>query len=169
MKKRSSGFTLIDMLVATVLASVLIGADLAIVGRLSKDRQLIATHADPAPPRGLTDLLTWDLSQSATVDDSQLNSQPGTLTLVGHGGIDHATLLPNQRWTSVSYRIVVSGGRSSLWRTQEYLDDPARPERWQEWIGDGITGLSMQSSADATITRLQIERTAGSVQVEWRR
>ena len=71
MNQRRAAFTLIEMLVATALASVLIGAELTIMSRLSRDQRLIALRSDSNEPRGLIVLLRWDIAQANSIENTQ--------------------------------------------------------------------------------------------------
>jgi hypothetical protein len=62
--------------------------------------------------------------------------------------MDRRTLAPTNRLTRVVYRI--SPDSSALSRTQEYLDDPAGPQRWSELVAADVARLEISPlSGDA--------------------
>jgi prepilin-type N-terminal cleavage/methylation domain-containing protein len=135
MKRRA--FSLVEMLVATVLSAVLMSAVLAMIAGVSRDRRtLTSLNADTAQ-NGATELFRWDLSNAQS-----LAIGPGSqmVILVGVGGVDAATLVPNGRLVRVTYRMQSD---RTLWRVQEYLDDPARPQVWEELVAANVTSFSV--------------------------
>ncbi len=130
------GFTLIEMLLATVLAAVLMTAVLLALSGLSRDRAAMAA-ADPHHIRGAADLIEWDLRYAHT---ATAGAEDVVVELVGNNGIVRGTLTPDGRLVRVTYR----RAGNALWRQQEYLDDPARPERWQEQAAGDFRTLSLQ-------------------------
>src|SRR5207237_10825383 len=65
------------------------------------------------------------------------------LILVGHGGLDPQTLAPTGRLTRVVYEIRGRGRDAALFRSQEYLDEPTRPERWTELVALDVVAFSV--------------------------
>ena len=70
MKRRA--FTLIEMLVATVLAGLLMGGVLLMTTAIARDRARVA--ADESLPRaaGLVDQLRWDLTNATTMAQAEM-------------------------------------------------------------------------------------------------
>ena len=94
-------FTLIEMLMATVLAAVLLGGVLMVVSAISRDA---ASAAAPGPQslQPAVCLLEWDLSNAATM---QLSDDGQSFTLVGNNALDPETLSPTGRMARVVYQI----------------------------------------------------------------
>ncbi len=132
--KAKTGFSLIEMLVATVLSAVLMSALLAVLAGVARDRRLLRAMT-PTPPATGIDLLEWDVRNASTIS----SAADAPLILVGNDGIDRASLAPDGRLVRVVYRVV----DKTLWRQQEYLDDPVRPMPWQELMSADFRSLSV--------------------------
>jgi prepilin-type N-terminal cleavage/methylation domain-containing protein len=133
------GFSLIEMLVATVLFAVLMWGVLAMLAGVSRDRRMINALNAAAPATGTADLFQFDLANARSFSQSDDQS----IVLIGVGGIDDATLVPNGRLVQVTYKIQSAASTKNLWRVQQYLDDPARPQVWQELVTANVSSFSV--------------------------
>lgn len=133
---KKSGFTLIEMLLATTISAVLMGAVLMILANLSRDRWRLDRAQSAKSMQPLLEQLRWDLTNATTMSQS-----PGgqRLTLIGHGGIDPDTLTPTGRLSRVVYR----AEHGALVREQFYLDDPVRPQQWRELVAAGFKDFAI--------------------------
>jgi hypothetical protein len=130
------------MLLATTLASILMGAVLTATAALARDQRLMELAEPAARSTGAFDLLRRDLANGAAFIGQP---RPDGFVIIGHGGIDARTLQPNGRLCRVAYR--VDGG--FLTREQDYLDDPIRPDRWREIVGVNVKRIDLRPiSAD---------------------
>src|SRR5689334_23636928 len=93
------GFTLIEMMVATVLAALLMGGVLLMVTAIGRDRARIARDeaASPGSKSRLIDQFRRDLTSATTM--TPIGGR--ALILEGHGGIDPQTLAATGRLTRV--------------------------------------------------------------------
>lgn len=161
------GFTLIEMLLATVLAALLLGGVLTVTAAMSKDSARTTTLPEPARSP-IVRLLEWDLTNAATMqpsDDGQ------SLTLVGNGALDPRTMSPDGRLARVVYRI--DPRIRALTREQRYLDDDIRPEPWVELLGTGVKRLDVSANIESDLKipnhlSISIERDSGDVVAEVR-
>ena len=152
--KSRSAFTLIEMLVATVLAAILMMAVLTMLAGVSRDRKMLHGLRQSQSNSGLEDLLRWDLTNSrsiATTTDDQ------SVVLTGIGGIDNASRVPNGRLVQVRYEIK----SKNLWRTQEYLDTPSRNGNWRELVAANVSSITVEPST--RYVRLRIAMPGDSV------
>jgi prepilin-type N-terminal cleavage/methylation domain-containing protein len=131
-------FTLIEMLVATVVATVMTAGVLFVVAGLSRDHAKLSKNASSQSADRMIELLRWDIANAEAMNSSPRGDE---IILIGHGGIDPATLSANGRMSRVSYTIERAAGRSRLVREQRYLDDRARPEPWRESVASGVDKL----------------------------
>src|SRR3954470_12845659 len=107
---RTRGFTLVEMLLATVLAAILMGGVLAVAAGLSRDRQRMEAHTAAEHSPLAADLLRRDLANALAL----LNTNTaGDIDLLAYSGIDPTTLRPNGR----------------LVRVVSHIDRPPRPTR----------------------------------------
>lgn len=150
-------FTLIEMLVATALSAVLLGALLLIAARLSSDRVQLAEHA-AADHSGIEDLLDWDLHNAEQRES--INAQ--TIELRGHNGIDPQTLQPNFRAVAVTYELQEAAHQ--LIRRQRWLDDPSAASSWQNLVAFNVEQLSLIDS-DATHATLHLQLKDSTIEV----
>jgi prepilin-type N-terminal cleavage/methylation domain-containing protein len=132
-------FTLIEMLVATMLVAMLLGAVSLTVGGLARDERAIARRQNVARDERVLDLLRWDLMNAKSIAEGREG-----VTLIGHGGIDRGKLSATVRPSRVIYRVVQRGeGAGVLVREQSYLDDAIRPEKWSEIVAVGVNRIDI--------------------------
>ena len=142
-----SAFTLLEMMLACVLSALLMGGVLLMTGAMARERARVT--ADESKPRAtqLLKQLRWDLTNATTI--AQLDNGR-ELILNGHGGLDARSLAPTGRLTRVIYEVRGHGRDTALFRRQDYLDEPARPETWTELVGMGVLKIYvMPRSGDA--------------------
>jgi type II secretory pathway pseudopilin PulG len=136
--RMAHGFTLIEMIVATIAATLLVAGVLLMTSALSRDRAQMNVSQTSAGHRLLIDHIEHDLTNSTTF--TQLNNGHA-LILTGHAGIDPSTLAVNGRLARVIYEIRGAGSTAALFRHQKYLDEPARAEDWTELVSLSTTAL----------------------------
>lgn len=154
LRRPSAGFTLVEMLLATTLAALLMAGVLAATAALSRDRARMEARQATAHETGPLDLLRRDLTNSAAFVAAPTAAG---FDLVGFGGIDPKTLTANGRLAHVAYRIhrPARGGAGVLVREQAYLDDPIKPDHWTEVVAVGVKQVALTTlSADAEPVRL---------------
>src|SRR2546423_10133577 len=95
------GFTLVEVLLATVLAALLLGGVLTVTAAMSRDSARAAMPTE-LPRSPIVQLLEWDLTNAATM---QASDDGQSLTLVGNGALDPRTMSSNARLARVVYRI----------------------------------------------------------------
>jgi prepilin-type N-terminal cleavage/methylation domain-containing protein len=140
MSFRRRGFTLVEMLLATVLAGLLMAGVLFMTAAVGRDRRRVA--ADEAGPRrsGVMEQVRWDLVNAVTMSPQ---GSGRILVLVGHAGLDPQTLAPTNRLTRVVYEVRGRGRHAALFRQQEYLDEPTRPDRWTELVCADVQAINV--------------------------
>jgi type II secretory pathway pseudopilin PulG len=143
---RRSAFTLLELLLANVLIAILLGALLLLISSLSREQKSISSAQDQDPINSILTLLRHDLSNSESA--RPLPNQRGFI-LTGHAGLDAKFLAPTDRRTRVIYEIRRKANTLCLIREQTYLDDPIKPQRFEELVATSITFLSI-SAASAT-------------------
>jgi prepilin-type N-terminal cleavage/methylation domain-containing protein len=142
------GFTLVEMLLATTLAAILMGGVLTATAALSRDRRRMEARTAIDPSTGVIEMIRRDLANGAAIVGATDSSG---FELVGFGGIDAKTFEANQRLVRVRYRVLRSGiGSGVLVREQTYLDDAIRPDRWSEVVAAGVKKVAITAvSGDA--------------------
>jgi prepilin-type N-terminal cleavage/methylation domain-containing protein len=139
------GFTLIELIVATVLSAVLIGGMLTAMAGVARDRRRLAAAQTAPDVSPVLARVGWDLAQA----DTFASAEDGrSLVLFGHGAIDRRNLVPTGRLARVTYRIVGDARHGTcLVREQQLLDDPALPPPWRELVATGTTALHVVGPA----------------------
>jgi hypothetical protein len=122
--KSARGFTLVEMLLATVLTTILMVGVLAVITTLGT-RGAVADSVRPL--EGLTDtqaaeacarLVREDLDEATNVDATKV----GELRLSGYGALDSRSRERTGRPVNVRYAVEEIDGRPWLVRRQESLD-----------------------------------------------
>jgi len=110
--------TAIEVLAATVLASLMLGSVMGVLGGLTRQqRAMRMTTSAPSWHRQLADQLLWDLQNSRDV----VASRDG-VRLVGFAGRDFASGRPTGRPTAVEYYLLDADNDRFLVRREEQLD-----------------------------------------------
>lgn len=149
-------FTLVEMLLATALAALLLGGLLLMAAALARDSARAAASPMPAP-HGAVQLLEWDLTNAATMHPSEDGQ---SLTLVGQCALDPRTLTPTARFARVVYR--VDPQTHLLTREQRFLDDEIRPEPWSELVASDVSRIDVsgENLAAANLTDAHVRGNA---------
>src|SRR2546430_271794 len=96
---RMRAFTLLEMLLATILAAILMGGVLAMSAALARDQKRLSSRAE-SNADGIIELLRFDLANARTMTQS---NEGRMLVLVGHAGLDRRSLTATNRLTRVVY------------------------------------------------------------------
>jgi hypothetical protein len=141
---RLRAFTILEMLVATVLVAVLLGGVLSASALLARDARKPRAMSSSDGVDAAFELIRRDITNSTMLSQDGGAAQ---LTLTGHAGLDRRSLQPTGRLTRVSYAVRRGAG---LVRSQRYLDDAVRPQPWSELVLAGVTRIEASSSASAS-------------------
>jgi prepilin-type N-terminal cleavage/methylation domain-containing protein len=141
-------FSLVEMLIATALATILLGGVLAMSAALARDQKHLSRQATTSAD-GIVELLRFDIGNARTITQS---NDGRTVIFVGHGALDRRSGAATNRLALVTWSIDPDG--MLLWRTQQYLDEPARPARWRELIAGDVARIEIaHASPDSEIVR----------------
>lgn len=142
MKRKA--FTLLELLLANVLIAILLGALLFVVSSLGRQQRKMLNDDSTDP---ILNLLRRDLANSQSI--RPLKNQSGFI-LTGHASLDPKSLVPTDRRARVIYQIRRKANTLCLIREQTYLDDPIKPNRFEQLLATNITALSI-TAPGATI------------------
>jgi prepilin-type N-terminal cleavage/methylation domain-containing protein len=172
---RSLGFTLVEMLLASVLLSLLMMGVFAVVVAVARPAGRVAevsprvsggsgmmptvagakTDSAQAPVPlndGVVDalvrLLREDLKHA-----SSISCDEGGITLVGHGAVDAAGRAPTHRPARIEYRIETIDDRHWLIRRQFALDLLTTQNIQRDLVCVGVTSVDLVAVGDEKITR----------------
>ena len=152
-------FTLLELLLANLLIAILLGALLLVISSLARQQKKISALPNQDSSNSIFDLLRRDLANSESA--RALPNQRGFI-LIGHAGLGSKSLAPTDRRTRVIYEIRRRASTLCLVRDQTYLDDPIRPQHFEEVVAANITALSL-AAASATLAddeELNLDETA---------
>lgn len=139
------GFTLIEVLAASVIAAFLMAAVLGVVTLIVRDRaKLRIPRNAEVEMQSTLDLLRRDLLNARQFSEARNGRR---LALTGFGGIDPKSHIPDGRPARVEYRVEDRGGRRWLLRSQRYLDDQSRGGTTNAIVSGNIEGIVVQPIA----------------------
>ena len=150
--RRRDGFTLIEILLAVTIATVLMAAVLAVLGGIGRDQKRLTAAEKSIRPSAAIELLRWDLINAETITPTA-----DGILLQGHGGIDPSSLEPNNRLTRVTYRIRRERGESNLFREQHYLDDQVRSQPWGDLVMRDVRSIRITPSGNPKPPRVSLQ------------
>lgn len=131
--------TVVELLVATALASMLIVALLGILGILAEKRKLLIDESAFVPWHvRLERQLRFDLGNARRFELS-----PDRLRLLGYAGRNFETGRPTHRRTEVVYRLAPAAGKVWLVRDESQLDSLSNANRRTEIVCSGIGAMAM--------------------------
>ena len=136
-------FTLLELLLANMLIAILLGAMLVLISSLSREQKRTTTAQDQDPTNSILTLLRRDLANSESA--RPLPNQRGFI-LIGHAGLDSKSLTPTDRRSRVIYEIRRRANMLCVIREQIYLDDPIKPQHFEELIATSIPSLSLSGT-----------------------
>src|SRR5438552_1574402 len=135
-------FTLLEMLLATMLSVILIGGVLAMSAALARDQKRMSSRPQ-SNAEGIVELIQFDLANARSMTQS---ADGQAIIFIGHGGLDRRTFAATNRLTRVIYR--VDPDHATLTRRQEYLDDPARPQKWEELVATNVARIDVIAASN---------------------
>lgn len=114
-----AGLTLVELLAATVLSTLLMGAVLGLLTSLTRSQKgILANHEIPAPwQTRLQGILEWDLQNSRS-----LISTPRGFQLEGFAGRDFSSGTPLHSPCRITYEIVEAADRRHLVRRETHTE-----------------------------------------------
>lgn len=167
--RKRRGFTAVELLVATVLSAMLMGAILGILRSITRAERTLASQAPLQSWHArLIDALEWDFANSRS-----LTVLPQGVELHGFAGRDWRTGLASHRPTLIRYLIQADGDVSCLVREETRLDSLSLDNTVRELVATGVDQLSVQVTPKGTAvsasasqgTPVGSQSLSGSVQV----
>lgn len=150
--RRARAFTLVEMLLASTLAAVLMGAVLTVAAAVARDQRRLETGQMTDHSTAIFAPIRRDLANGAAL----IPTDPDAIELISHACLDPGTMGATQRLGLIRYHVARRPGVPSvLLREQRFLDDPVRPQTSREIVATGVTGLTITAvSADGEAIRL---------------
>lgn len=141
--KAASGLTLVELIVAMAIVSMLLATAMFVLGKLSRSSQVqTGRHDKTLIDRPLRDLLSSDLSQATHYRKTASGFQLKSSSL-----LDAGTLEPHHWGAVIEYRAAQVGGHACLLRRQV----PVGPEKsLDELVCVGPTAIALEAAPDAS-------------------
>ena len=139
------GFTLLELLLASALTTLLMVGVLGIVAQVGLPARQPSDAASPdaasgdASLRGFADILRLDLEHAASIDVTK----PNRVELLGYGSLDAETRRRTHRPVRIVYHIARIGDRRWLLREQRRLDVLTNRNVQRDLIAAGIRGFEL--------------------------
>lgn len=139
-------FTLIELLAALVLASMLSLVLLTVTARINDglaESEQLNLNTRPAD-QGFIAMLRHDLTHAQSVE-----TVADDIVITGFGGLDRVTLRPTHRPVRVTYRLVRDANRATppvLVREQFEFDNRTNRESWIELVAVGIESVRLRGA-----------------------
>lgn len=150
--RNQSGFTLIEILLATILTAVLMVGVLAVIVSVSGPIQ----HRSDEPGHStieqidldtVTRVLATDLAQARWIE-----SASGELKLMSYGGLDPQDRTRTQRPVNIDYRIKLIDDNPWLVRAEQALDGEVVMAPQYELVAPGVTRIALAPPTDQPLT-----------------
>ena len=153
--RNQSGFTLIEILLATILTAVLMVGVLAVIVSVSGPIQHRSEESGQSTIGqidldAITRVLATDLAQARSIE-----STSGELKLMSYGGLDPQDRTRTQRPVNIGYRVQLIDDNPWLVRTEQALDGEVVIAPYYELVAPGVTRIALVTPTDQspTITR----------------
>lgn len=138
--------TLVELLAATCLSTLLMGGVLGVLTSLSRSQEAVLENHGfpPAWHQRLEEILAWDLENSRSIQGG------GTqVTLIGFAGHDFSTGIPIHSPTIVRYEVIEVEDRRHLVRREIHPDSRSLENSISELICLDVAGIEISSSSAA--------------------
>jgi prepilin-type N-terminal cleavage/methylation domain-containing protein len=141
------GFTLLELIVANVIAVILLGAVAVVLRTVNHSQQQFRAGEALANParEGIVSLVRHDLANSRRI--WQYPDGSGVV-LTGYAGLSPATYGPTGDLCRVYYRV----SHGVLLRVQESLDESAVQPSWSGMVCSGVTAFSLTTVPDPELS-----------------
>lgn len=143
-----SGFTVVELLAATLLSVLLMTAVLGILQTISIGRKSLARDGAQEPwTARVIDLLQWDLANSRTIHPLETGFE-----LDGFAGREFGTGMPIHCRSVIQYTLVPSGDRSCLLRTEIHPESLSLDNRTSDLVAFDVDELAVIPSGTVSPT-----------------
>ena len=137
----SKGFSVIEILVATTLAAMLMIATLGLSSSISKTNKIFEKiDSEPAWVTQFCELLQWDLANATKIQTGK-----NKIILEGYGTLDRRHYAPNHSRVRVTYILKKLGEHNWVVREQEKLDDLTNRNRWADFVCTGVASFQAKT------------------------
>ncbi len=158
---QSQGFTIMEMLAATALTSLLMIGVLAVMTSIAREHRAAAIRSQRGIETELMELLRWDLANATRIE-----SGADRLVLSGHGVLDPQTQQPSMpRPCVVVYQVRQVNGRSWLSRQQSAADQSVPPS--VAMVGSGVRNMQVLPADASANTGVSAAADSLRVRLTW--
>lgn len=142
MMSRRSGFTLLELLLASALMAVLMIGVLMVLTNLT--RPAMASDVDSDKQGEIISEATWiELIRDDLRQAHHIETSVNELVIVSYGGLDAQSKERTQRPVRIRYRIETMSARPWMLRDEVSIDNSAETVIRRELVGQGITRFEL--------------------------
>jgi type II secretory pathway pseudopilin PulG len=148
MRRHYSAFTLIELVIASALAALLMVGVMMVLTGIIRDRKRLsaAPSSEPASPAALAEILRRDLSCSTQF--SVLAD--GSIQINGLSALDDKTLQSIDRPSLITYRLSDRDGLRMLIRDEAMQDEPVQPHSLRTLLATHVSEFKIDRLHDKT-------------------
>ncbi|WP_010583130.1 hypothetical protein [Schlesneria paludicola] len=141
------GLTLVELLAATVLSTLLMAAVLGLLTSVSKAQSVaLRAHGIPDPwQQRLDEVLRWDLQNSRSIRTTEAG-----IELAGFAGRDLSTRMPIHCPCLVEYFIVATGDRTHLFRRESHVESLNIDNSYSDLVCLDVSKITIGPASDRT-------------------
>jgi hypothetical protein len=140
--------TAIEVLVATVLASLMLASVMGVLGGLARQQKSIVNRSElKAWHTRMADQIEWDLQNS-----QEFVVSADGIRLIGFAGRSFSNSRPTNRPTAIEYYLLRSGTEQYFVRCEEHLDERTNQNWRVDVVGRGIVRMELGQAAISQAT-----------------
>ena len=144
-RKNRRALTLVELLVATALATMLLTTAMGLLKTLAAKRKVLVDGSGLAAwQQPLEDQLRWDLANAR-----RFQLSPKRLRLIGYGARDFDTQVATHRQSEILYEVVPAGHNTWLVRNEIQPELNTNRNRRREIVCCGVSELKMETSGQS--------------------
>lgn len=170
MKRRheQSGFTLIELVLASALAAILMAGMLSVLAGITRDRERLARlHNMETPDRAaIIQLIRRDLSCATNFQGGE-----NELTVHTYSSLDVADSHAVDRPSEVTYSLLKDQGMWWLIRRQQFVDEPVPPRPVMNLVACGVTRFNenelLTTSAQGSLSSPTIATRRVAIEIDF--
>ncbi|MFN3166629.1 MAG: prepilin-type N-terminal cleavage/methylation domain-containing protein [Phycisphaeraceae bacterium] len=141
--RKTHGFTLLELLLASVLLAVLMVGVLSVITNVVQPAEAAAQQGEARnkidSAQAFADLLREDIEHASVIDEVGARS----IAFIGHCGFDPVTNERAQRPVRVRYFIEDVDGVPWVFRSEQPLDTEAKRDARRALVGAGVTRFEL--------------------------
>ncbi len=138
------GFTLVELLVATIISALFLGAAFHVISALNRSQTLLAKRKAVQPAlNDPLDILRWDLANARSI-----KIRDSRVALVGYGGMNFKTMAVEHHPVEIIYELRSDGLHTWLVRQQTNMEELTNRSIQTQPLLCGVSYFSLKIPRD---------------------